>query len=118
MTSPLQKTECLFHSFVIQTKHFHWSNRHSSLGKLSRLKNKHARKNVRASRLKANSKRNKPPLKIHSDEGLFFETSVFESFIVAYLPVTLWSMTKLWHFGNFLNITRGISAKYNYKSCY
>ena len=38
----------------IHTKHFHWSgNRHSCLGKLSRLKNKHTRKNVHASRLNA-----------------------------------------------------------------
>ena len=33
------------HSRVLETKHFHWSNRQIRLGKLSRLKNKHARKN-------------------------------------------------------------------------
>ena len=36
--------ETNIHSFVLQTKHFHWSNRHSCLGKLFRLKTKHARK--------------------------------------------------------------------------
>ena len=46
--------EYLFHSCVLQTKHFHWSDRHCCLRKLSRVKNKHARKNVHASQLKAN----------------------------------------------------------------
>ena len=36
--------KCLFHNFVLQTKHFHWFNCHSCLVKLSHLKNKHAQK--------------------------------------------------------------------------
>ena len=54
------KRECFFvlfdklHSFVLQTKHFHWSNCHKLSGKLSRLKNKHAQKNLHASWLNAN----------------------------------------------------------------
>ena len=42
------------HSFVPQTKNFHRSSRHMFSGKLSRLKNKHVRKNVHASQLNAN----------------------------------------------------------------
>ena len=46
--------EANIHSFMLQTKHFHWSNRKSCLNSRLILKLKHARKNVHASLLNAN----------------------------------------------------------------
>ena len=70
-----------------QTKHFHWSSRHSCLGKLSRLKNKHARKNVHASRLNANGSKMSTSSKSFNAACLqrffFNETSKYRKTVVS-----------------------------------